>query len=96
MYSCKHIGQGYWRHDVGIFVMVNINYILSFAYIDVIVPCNVLGVWEFGPLGLCSSLGANGPQSTRIIWFQIQNPLATDPSKQMMHLAHSGHRDSGF
>ena len=37
--------------------MVNINYNLSSAYNDVVVPCNDLDVWEFGPLGLCISLG---------------------------------------
>ena len=39
------------------FIIVNINYILSSAYNDVVVPCNDLDVWEFGPLGLCVSLG---------------------------------------
>ena len=42
---------------MGAFLLVNINYILSSAYIDVVVHCNVLYVWEFGPLGLYSSPG---------------------------------------
>ena len=31
---------------------MNINYILSFAYIDAVVHCNAPDVLEFGPLGL--------------------------------------------
>ena len=42
---------------MGTFLIVNNNYILSLAYIDVIVSCNVPDVWKFGPLGLCLSLG---------------------------------------
>ena len=38
------------------FFIVNIKYILSLAYIDVIVPYNVSDVWEFDPLGLYSAL----------------------------------------
>ena len=44
--------DGMWEH----FFIVNIMYILSPAYIAVIVPCNVPDVLEFGPLGLCLSL----------------------------------------
>ena len=36
---------------------MNINCILSVAYIDVVVPCRVPDVWTFSPLGLCLSLG---------------------------------------
>ena len=43
--------------ECGDIFIVNIKYILSLAYIDVIVSCNVPDIWEFGPLGLCSSLG---------------------------------------
>ena len=37
---------------MGTFFIVNIMYILSPAYIDVIVPCNVPDVWNsaFGPV----------------------------------------------
>ena len=35
------------------FIIVSINYILSIAYNDVVVPRNILDVWKFGPLGLC-------------------------------------------
>ena len=40
---------------MGTILIVNIMYILSLAYIDVIVPYNVLDVLEFGPMGLSSS-----------------------------------------
>ena len=43
--------------ECGDILIVNIIYILSLAYIDVIVPCNALDVWELGSMGLCSSLG---------------------------------------
>ena len=46
---------------MGTFLLLNINYILSFAFIDAIVHCNVLDVWEFGPLGLCRLQGPMGP-----------------------------------
>ena len=36
---------------------MKIDYILSLTYIDVIVPCDVLDAWEFGPLGLWSFVG---------------------------------------
>ena len=43
--------------ESGDILIMNIDYILSLAYINVIVPCNVLDVLEFGPLGLYSSPG---------------------------------------
>ena len=42
---------------MGTFLLVNIDYILSSTYIDVVVHCNVPDVWEFGPLGMCLSPG---------------------------------------
>ena len=43
--------------ECGTFLFVNINYILTFAFIDAVVHCNVLDVLEFGPLRLCLSPG---------------------------------------
>ena len=40
-----------------IFIILNITYILSSVYNDVVVQYNDLDVLEFGPLGLCVSLG---------------------------------------
>ena len=39
------------------FAIVSINYILCIAYNDVVAPCNVPDVWDFGHLGL-SVIGA--------------------------------------
>ena len=51
---------------MGTFLLVNINYILSFAYIDAIVHCNVPDVWN-SALWACFCLrGANGPHIARI------------------------------
>ena len=51
---------------MGIFLLVNINYILSFAYIDAIVHCNVPNVWN-SALWACVCLwGANGTHIVRI------------------------------
>ena len=48
---------------MGTFLFVNINYILSFAYIDAVVHCNVPDVWN-SALWACVRLrGANGPQN---------------------------------
>ena len=52
---------------MGTFLLVNINYILSSAYIDVVVHCNVLGVWNLAFWACVCLGGANGSQTTRII-----------------------------
>ena len=54
---------------MGTFLLVNINYILSFAYIDAVVHCNVPDVWEFGPLGLCLSPGRQWTPNCAYQWF---------------------------
>ena len=58
---------------MGTFFIVNINYIFSLAYIDVIVPSNVPDVWEFGPFG---SVFVPGRQ-----WHQ----MAPNPNLKCMH-----------
>ena len=61
-----------------------------------VVQCNVLDVWEFGPLGLCVSPGTNGPQTTCMIWFRSKNPFGTDPVNGALRPAPRGRMDSGF
>ena len=51
---------------MGTFLLENINYILSFAFIDAIVYCNVPDIREFGPLGLCLSPGRQWAPKLRI------------------------------
>ena len=52
---------------MGTLLIVKINFILSLAYNDVIVPCNVPDVCEFRPLWACGCLwSANEPQTIRI------------------------------
>ena len=53
----NNVGQGHWERNVETFLVVNITYILSFAFIDVVVHYNVPDVLEFGHLGLCLSPG---------------------------------------
>ena len=57
---------------MGTFLLVNINYILSFVYIDAVVHCNVPDVWEFGPLGLCVSLKA--PMDPNYAYHLVSEP----------------------
>ena len=57
MYYCKTQVKDTRDRMWGTFLLVNINYILSFANIDAVVHCNVPDVWKFGPLGLYASLG---------------------------------------
>ena len=53
--SVKRMSRTLGRKCGDTLIIVNINYILSFTYNNVVVPCNDLDVWEFGPLGLCVS-----------------------------------------
>ena len=46
---------------MGTFLLLNINYILSFAFIDAIVHCNVPDVWNSGLWAYVVSRAPMGP-----------------------------------
>ena len=57
---CIYVKRRSWtlgRERKDTIIIRNINYILYSTYNDVVVPCNYSDFWEFGPLGLCISLG---------------------------------------
>ena len=77
------------------FIIVNINYILFVAYNDIVVPCNDLNVWEFGLLVCVSGV----PMSSKLyvlFGFVVGTLWLPNLANRAVHLAPSGHRDSGF
>ena len=81
---------------MGTFSLVNIDYILSFAYIDAVVHCNVLDVWN-SALWACVVFGAPmGPIMRVSDGFGGGIPWLPNPVNYEVHLAPKGRRDPGF
>ena len=81
---------------MGTFLLVNINYILSFAFIDAIVHYNVPDVWNSGLWACVVSSAPMGPIMRISDGFGAGIPWLPNPTNCEVHPAPFGHRDSGF
>ena len=60
-----------------------------------IVPCNYPDVWEFGPLGLCVSVGRQWAPNCGY-HFVLEPEFLANPANGVVHPTPGGRKDLGF